>query len=217
MIEEESQKEYFQHLMHFLREEERAGKEIFPPRHQLFNALNKTPFESVKVVIIGQDPYHGVGQANGLAFSVERGVTIPPSLRNIFRALKKDYPDFIPPNHGDLTGWAEQGVLLLNSVLTVERGKPNAHEGLGWERFTDALIDQLNHNRTGVIFLLWGRYAQKKGDRIDRSRHTVLESVHPSPFSAHKGFFEAGHFRKSNEILEKRGLTPIYWDALSFL
>ncbi|SFK57867.1 uracil-DNA glycosylase [Rhodanobacter glycinis] len=197
-------------LADFLRAEKRAGKVIYPPGPEIFAAFAHTPFDAVRVVILGQDPYHGPGQAHGLCFSVRPGVRQPPSLQNIFKEIARD-PGLPPPDHGCLTPWAERGVLLLNSVLTVEQGRAAAHQGKGWEGFTDAAIDALNREREGIVFLLWGSYAQRKGQLIDRQRHCVLTSVHPSPLSAHRGFIGCGHFSAANQYLESRGLAPIDW------
>ncbi|WP_458072325.1 uracil-DNA glycosylase [Rhodanobacter sp. BL-MT-08] len=199
-----------QSLAAFLRSEKQAGKKIYPPGPEIFAAFDHTPFDQVRVVILGQDPYHGPGQAHGLCFSVRPGVRVPPSLENIFKEIQRDLA--IPrPDHGCLTSWADQGVLLLNSVLTVEEGQANAHQGKGWEDFTDRAIDALNREREGVVFLLWGSYAQKKGQLIDATRHCVLKSVHPSPLSAHRGFIGCGHCSAANRYLEERGSVPIDW------
>jgi uracil-DNA glycosylase len=204
------QQPYMQQLRQFLQQQKELGKIIFPKGNEYFNAFNLTPFEQVKVVILGQDPYHGPNQAHGLCFSVQPGVALPPSLLNIFKELQRDL--HIPmPNHGNLTHWAEQGVLLLNAVLTVEQGKAAAHQGKGWEQFTDAVIRELNDHREGIVFMLWGSYAQKKGQFIDRKKHCVLQAPHPSPLSAHRGFLGCGHFSKANEYLQKRGMEPIDW------
>lgn len=201
---------YMQTLRAFLVGEKAAGKVIFPKGSEIFRALNLTPLGKVKVVILGQDPYYGDGQAMGLCFSVRRGVPVPPSLVNIFRELQSDLG--IPPaRHGDLTHWAKQGVLLLNSVLTVERGRPASHEGKGWERFTEAVIARVNEQPTPVVFILWGAYAQKKAAFVDTKRHLVLRGRHPSPLSAHSGFFGGHYFSGANEFLESHGLTPIDW------
>lgn len=203
---------YMVELRAFLDQEKKAGKTIYPPGPEIFNALNTTPLSQVKVVILGQDPYHGPGQAHGLCFSVRRGVVPPPSLQNIFRELKDDLG--LPvPRYGDLTHWAEQGVLLLNSVLTVEAGKPGSHQHKGWETFTDAVVRVLNEQREHLVFLLWGSYAQRKGRIIDTRRHLVLKAVHPSPLSAHRGgWFGNHHFSKSNKYLAAHGRTPIDWE-----
>jgi uracil-DNA glycosylase len=199
-----------QALSEFLRAELRAGKTIYPPPKKIFTALDTTPFEQVKVVLIGQDPYHGPGQAHGLCFSVLPGVPIPPSLENMLKEIESDVG--IPrPQHGCLISWAQQGVLLLNSVLTVERGRPESHKGKGWEGFTDAVVDHLNRERENLVFLLWGSYAQAKGKLVDGRRHLVLKAPHPSPLSAHRGFFGCCHFSKVNKWLEDHQLTPIDW------
>lgn len=205
----EKQQPYFQQLMAQVQAERAAGKAIYPPSDQVFAALKLTPLAHVRVVILGQDPYHGPGQAHGLCFSVPAGIKHPPSLRNIFKAIHHDDPSFSVPKSGDLSHWAEQGVLLLNTVLTVEQGKAHSHAKWGWETFTDRVISAVNAQREGVVFLLWGAHAQKKGALIDRTRHHVLETVHPSPLSAHRGFFTAGHFRRTNELLAQQGTNVI--------
>lgn len=197
-------------LSEFLRSEKRAGKVIYPPGPEIFAAFDHTPFEAVRVVILGQDPYHGPGQAHGLCFSVRPGVPVPPSLDNIFKEIHRDLG--LPrPDHGCLTPWADRGVLLLNAVLTVERGQAGSHQGKGWEGFTDAAIEALNHEREGLVFLLWGSYAQRKGRLIDTRRHQVLTAVHPSPLSAHRGFIGCGHFSAANAWLQEQGRQPIDW------
>ncbi|BFI94785.1 MAG: uracil-DNA glycosylase [Rhodanobacter sp.] len=199
-----------QALAGFLRAEKRAGKAIYPPGEEIFAAFDHTPFDAVRVVILGQDPYHGPGQAHGLCFSVRPGVQTPPSLVNIFKEIDRDLG--IPaPGHGCLTPWADRGVLLLNAVLTVERGLAASHQGKGWEGFTDAAIDALNREREGLVFMLWGSYAQRKGQLIDTRRHCVLKSVHPSPLSAHRGFLGCGHFSAANRYLEGRGQAAVDW------
>ena len=197
-------------LAEFLRAEKRAGKAIYPPSASIFAALDATPFDSVKVVILGQDPYHGPGQAHGLCFSVLPRVPTPPSLVNVFTEIQRDL-GIARPDHGCLIPWARQGVLLLNSVLTVERGLAGSHQGKGWEGFTDACIDALNREREGLVFLLWGSYAQAKGKLIDPRRHRVLKAPHPSPLSAHRGFIGCAHFSRANEYLRERGRSPIDW------
>jgi uracil-DNA glycosylase len=199
-----------QQLSAFLRAEKQAGKRIYPPGPEIFAAFAHTPFDAVRVVILGQDPYHGPGQAHGLCFSVRPGVRVPPSLENIFKEIQRDL-GIARPDHGCLTPWADRGVLLLNSVLTVEDGRAGAHQGKGWEGFTDAAIDALNREREGLVFLLWGSYAQRKGQLIDTHRHCVLSAVHPSPLSAHRGFIGCGHFSAANRYLEARGQMPIDW------
>ncbi|WP_306848041.1 uracil-DNA glycosylase [Luteibacter jiangsuensis] len=197
-------------LSAFLREEKARGKTIYPPGPDIFNAFAHTPFDKVRVVILGQDPYHGPGQAHGLSFSVRPGVRVPPSLQNIFKEIENSLG--IPrPDHGCLTPWADRGVLLLNAVLTVEAGQAGSHQGKGWEGFTDAAIDALNREREGLVFMLWGSHAQKKGQLIDGRRHKILRSVHPSPLSAHRGFMGCGHFAQANAYLESRGEPPIDW------
>ena len=206
----EFQADYMIQLREFLLQRKRAGAVIYPAGPQIFNALNSTPFQEVKVVVLGQDPYHGPGQAHGLCFSVRLGVPTPPSLLNIYREIESDL-GLPAPDHGNLQPWARQGVLLLNAVLTVERGRAGAHQGKGWERLTDQVVRLLNAERDGLVFLLWGSYAMKKGAVIDRDRHLVLTAPHPSPLSAHRGFFGCRHFSKANQYLEQRGLTPVNW------
>lgn len=203
-----------QALADFLRAEKRAGKPIYPPGPEIFAAFEHTPFASVRVVILGQDPYHGPGQAHGLCFSVRPGVRVPPSLDNIFKEIQRDL-GIARPDHGCLTPWADRGVLLLNSVLTVEGGRAGAHQKKGWEGFTDAAIEALNRDREGLVFLLWGAYAQRKGSLIDRGRHCVLTCVHPSPLSAHRGFVGCGHFSAANSYLESHGQSPVDWSLPS--
>ena len=201
---------YMQQLRQFLLAEKQSGKVIYPPGAEIFHAFDATPFDQVKVVILGQDPYHGPGQAHGLCFSVREGVRIPPSLVNIYKEIQRDLG--IPaPSHGYLEKWAQQGVLLLNATLTVEQGNAGAHQGKGWETFTDAAIRRLNDEREHLVFMLWGSYAQKKGAVIDASRHLVLKAPHPSPLSAHRGFIGCGHFSEANRYLEAHGQTPIDW------
>ncbi|MCP5161601.1 MAG: uracil-DNA glycosylase [Hahellaceae bacterium] len=210
LLEPELSQPYMRQLREFLFQQKQAGKVIFPPGSKIFNAFNHTPFERVKVVILGQDPYHGPGQAHGLCFSVQPGVPVPPSLVNIFKEIRNDL-GIEPPGHGCLTSWADQGVLLLNAVLTVEQGMANAHQGKGWEHFTDRAIALLNEQCEGIVFMLWGSYAQKKGQLINRQRHRVLTAPHPSPLSAHRGFLGCKHFSLANEYLLSRGQTPINW------
>ncbi len=204
---------YMQNLRAFLATEQQQGKTIFPPGPSIFNALNYTDFDHVNVVIIGQDPYHGANQAHGFCFSVQPGVATPPSLRNIYQELNQDLGMPIPA-HGNLRSWADQGVLLLNAVLTVESSTAGAHQGKGWELFTDRIIELLNEKSQDVVFLLWGSYAQKKGKLIDRAKHCVLEGPHPSPLSAYRGFFGCQHFSKTNEYLAEKGKTQINWASL---
>lgn len=209
-VGEEFEQPYMHELSAFLREQKTAGKRIFPPGGKIFNALDSTPFDEVKVVILGQDPYHGPGQAHGLCFSVPSGVAPPPSLQNIFRELQSDL-DFRIPNHGCLEHWAGQGVLLLNAVLTVEARRAASHQGKGWERFTDRIVQCLNEKRGGLAFMLWGAYAQRKGAIIDRDTHLVLAAPHPSPFSADRGFFGCRHFSRANDYLQEQGKQPVDW------
>ncbi len=206
----EFSKPYMQALKSFLLAEKNQHKCIYPKGGEYFKAFELTPFESVKVVILGQDPYHGPGQAHGLSFSVPPGVDIPPSLRNIYQELASDL-QLVPPKTGDLSAWAKQGVLLLNSVLTVEGGLAGSHQGRGWEQFTDQTIAALNENREHLVFVLWGSYAKNKGQFIDRSKHLVLESPHPSPLSAHRGFFGSRPFSRANEYLKSHQIEPIHW------
>ena len=210
VLGDELQLPYMQSLKSFLQAEKRAGKTVYPPGNQIFAAFNLTPFEQVKVVIIGQDPYHGPGQAHGLCFSVQPGVEPPPSLVNIFKEIQQEF-DCAPPPNGSLVSWAAQGVLLLNAVLTVERSRPASHQNRGWERFTDQAIAALNREHEHLVFLLWGSYAQRKGQHIDKGRHLVLSSPHPSPLSAHRGFFGNHHFGRTNEYLQAHGRTAIDW------
>lgn len=209
----EKEKPYFQALMQRVDAERAAGKIIYPPREQVFNALDATPLDSVKVVILGQDPYHGPKQAHGLSFSVQPGVKIPPSLKNMYKELAADLDGFRIPEHGYLMPWAEQGVLLLNTVLTVEQGKAHSHAKFGWETFTDAVIDAVNQACEDVVFMLWGSHAQKKGRAVDRDRHLVLEAPHPSPLSAHRGFLGCKHFSQANAYLQAKGKQPINWQV----
>ncbi len=203
---------YMRSLGGFLGAQQAAGKPLFPPRDMIFHALEATPLEAVKVVILGQDPYHGQGQAHGLSFSVRPGVKVPPSLRNMYKELEASL-GIHSPDHGCLESWAKQGVLLLNAVLTVEESKAGAHQNKGWEGFTDKIIEAVDSRCKGVVFILWGGYAQKKGRKIDRNRHLVLEGPHPSPLSAYRGFFGCGHFVKANDYLQSRGQTPIDWQV----
>ena len=209
ILAEEMQKDYYQELQAFVQKR-RAEVRVFPEEKNVFNALELTPFESVKVVILGQDPYHGFGQAHGLSFSVQKGIPLPPSLKNIYKELQEDIGgDF--PTEGDLTHWAKQGVLLLNTVLTVEEGNANSHKGMGWERLTNRLIESLNELKHPVIFILWGKPAQDKEKLITNPSHVILKSPHPSPLSAYRGFFGSKPFSKVNDILIQQGQTPIRW------
>lgn len=209
----EMEKPYMENLRNFLEQENTKGASIFPPQEDIFNALIQTPLQDVKVVIIGQDPYHGEGQAHGLSFSVQKGVRLPPSLRNIYKEIELEYGVW-PSKDGDLTGWAKQGVLLLNATLSVESGLAASHQKKGWEHFTDKIIHTVNETCDRTVFLLWGSHAQKKASFIDRERHLVLESPHPSPLSAHRGFLGCGHFKKANDYLAANGRTEINWLAL---
>ena len=204
------QRPQMQALAQFLREEKSKGKRIYPPGSQIFAALDATPFDSVKVVILGQDPYHGPRQAHGLCFSVSPGVDVPPSLQNIFKEIQRDL-GIAPPRHGYLMPWAQQGVLLLNAVLTVESGRAGSHQGKGWEGFTDHIVETLNRERDGLVFMLWGSYALAKGKIIDTRKHCVLRAPHPSPLSAHRGFIGCGHFSAANRWLAGRHIAAIEW------
>lgn len=206
----EFEKPYYLKLRQFLKSEYQTQK-IYPDMYDIFNALRKTSFADTKVVILGQDPYHGAGQAHGMCFSVKKGVEPPPSLKNIYKELISDIGIQMPP-HGELTAWAEQGVLLLNTVLTVREGQPNSHKGKGWEIFTDVIIEKLNQKTTPVVFMLWGNHAKTKGALVTNPLHILLQAPHPSPLSAHYGFFGCKHFSKANEILEQNGLAPIDWN-----
>jgi uracil-DNA glycosylase len=206
---QEKEKDYFRSLYTFLNN--RINKDIYPPRGSWFKAFEYSSFASTKVIILGQDPYHGEGQAEGLSFSVPKGITIPPSLRNIYKELEEDDVDFTNPDHGNLISWAQQGVLLLNSVLTVEKNTPAAHANQGWELFTDQVINLLNNNKDHLVFIFWGAYANKKSKLIDTNKHLILSAPHPSPFSAHKGFFGCKHFSKTNHYLESSKQQAIDW------
>ncbi|MFC2113133.1 uracil-DNA glycosylase [Bacteroidota bacterium] len=206
---EEFNQPYFQALKKFLVEEKNS-QVVYPPGDKIFAAFDRTPFDKVKVVILGQDPYHGKGQAHGLCFSVPQGITSPPSLVNIFKELHNDV-GMPMPNHGNLESWADQGVLLLNATLTVRANQAGSHQNKGWENFTDTVIRKISDTREGIVFILWGRYAQAKESLIDATRHHVLKAAHPSPFSAHSGFFGCRHFSKTNEILQSLDLEPVNW------
>lgn len=208
----EFSKPYMLELKNFLREEQRKYT-VYPPNACIFNAFDQTPFSKVKVVILGQDPYHNVGQAHGLSFSVPAGVAIPPSLRNMYKELQSDIPGFTIPVHGELLNWARQGVLLLNATLTVRAHTAGSHQKKGWELFTDQAIRELSARRDGIVFMLWGRYAQNKAALIDYRRHHILTAAHPSPLSAYNGFFGCGHFSKANEFLRAQGKEPIDWQV----
>lgn len=209
----EKQQAYFQETLDYVAKRREEGVTVYPPHDKVFEAFKVTALDDVKVVILGQDPYHGPDQAHGLCFSVLPGIKPPPSLVNIYKELAASIDGFQIPSHGYLLPWAEQGVLLLNTVLTVEQGQAHSHKHLGWERFTDVVIEKLNAHRDGIIFLLWGSHAQKKGKVIDRTRHHVLEAPHPSPLSAHRGFLGCQHFAKTNQLLSEMGKAPIQWQV----
>lgn len=208
---EEKQKSYFQQILHYVHNERMAGKVIYPPQNEVFSAFALTEFSKVKVVILGQDPYHGPNQAHGLAFSVKPPVAPPPSLVNMYKELSDDIEGFQIPQHGYLVDWAKQGVFMLNTSLTVEQGRAGSHSQIGWEIFTDKVIAQLNEHRENLVFILWGSHAQRKGQFIDRNKHCVLTSPHPSPLSAYRGFFGCKHFSKTNNYLISQGISPINW------
>ncbi|TKC02656.1 uracil-DNA glycosylase [Pedobacter cryotolerans] len=210
----ELEKTYMKELKSFLLEEKQKGFTVFPKGTDIFNAFNHTPFDKVKVVILGQDPYHGQGQAHGLSFSVQKGITVPPSLKNMYKELVDEFPDFKIPNHGELTAWADQGVLLLNATLTVRAHEAGSHQKRGWEIFTDFVISSLSEQRSGIVFLLWGKFAQQKEVLINTNKHFVLKAAHPSPFSAYNGFFGCKHFKTANEILAKQGMGEINWQIM---
>jgi uracil-DNA glycosylase len=212
VLGEEFDKDYMIQLKKFLKEEKETGKKIYPKGSDIFNAFNKTPFDKVKVVILGQDPYHGPNQAHGLSFSVQQGVAVPPSLQNIYKELATDIPGFTIPRTGDLTHWADQGVLLLNATLTVNAGMAGSHQKKGWEKFTDTVIKTISDKKTGVVFILWGNYAQSKSELIDGSKHLIIKSTHPSPLAVSRGgFFGSKPFSKTNAYLEKEGEEAIDW------
>lgn len=212
VLQDEFKQPYFVQILTFLEKDKAAGQTVYPPAPLIFNALNLTPFNAVKVVILGQDPYHGPRQAHGLCFSVQQGIQPPPSLVNIFKELKGDLGLPIP-THGNLENWAKQGVLLLNAILTVRDSAPASHSQIGWARFTDAAIRSLSAEREGLVFLLWGKFAISKAALIDGSKHHILTAPHPSPLSAHRGFLGCGHFSKTNKILAEQGMAPIYWQV----
>lgn len=207
----EKQQDYFKDTLDYVAKRRAEGVNVFPPADEVFSAFSITAFDDVKVVILGQDPYHGPNQAHGLAFSVKPGIKAPPSLANMYKELATDIDGFTIPNHGYLQAWAEQGVLLLNTVLTVEQGQAHSHKKLGWETFTDRVIAALNEHGDGIVFLLWGSHAQKKGRHIDTTKHVVFNGPHPSPLSAYRGFFGCKHFSKVNDALITMGKTPINW------
>lgn len=211
VLKDEFHRDYFLHIVTTLKTERITGRTIYPPGPLIFNAFEQTPFDKVKVVLIGQDPYHGPGQAMGLSFSVPKGVKPPPSLQNIFKEIRSDLGLPMQPDNGDLTPWAKQGLLLLNASLTVRANEPMSHSGIGWMNFTDAVISILSEKKQNLVFLLWGRFAQEKQPLIDETKHYVLKAAHPSPFSADKGFFGCRHFSKANALLVKHGIDPINW------
>ncbi len=210
-LDPEFEKDHMLQLKTFLDSEKQNGYTMLPKSEEVFNAFNHTPFDAVKIVLLGQDPYHGVGQAHGLSFSVRKGIAIPPSLQNIYKELQTDIPGFQYPTHGELTQWADQGVLLLNATLTVRLSQAGSHQNKGWEQFTDQAIASLSEHREGLIFMLWGKFAQNKIPLINTNKHHVLIAAHPSPFSAYNGFFGCQHFSKANEILVQQGKSPIDW------
>lgn len=214
VLENEFDKDYMKKLKQFLQVQKQNKQLVYPQSNEIFNAFTLTPFDEVKVVILGQDPYHGAGQAHGLSFSVKEGVRLPPSLQNIYKELSSDIEGFKTPANGTLTKWAKQGVLLLNATLTVNAGSPGSHQNQGWENFTDAAIKAISDNKEGIIFILWGRFAQEKARLIDETKHFIIKSPHPSPFSAHSGFFGSKPFSKTNEFLKKQGLKEIDWQIV---
>lgn len=215
ILRNEFTKTYFLEIVTFLKTEKATGKIIYPPGPLIFNAFNQTPFHKVKVVILGQDPYHNPGQAHGLSFSVPNGIKPPPSLMNIYKEIQKDIGVAMPAEYGNLTRWAEQGVLLLNAILTVRANEPASHAKIGWMDFTDAVIRKISAEKKGIIFILWGKFAQDKQSLVDETKHYVLKAAHPSPFSADKGFFGCRHFSKTNELLTLQGMEPIDWKLLT--
>ena len=212
-IQQQQNQAYYQQLQSFITQQRNEGKTIYPPEKEVFSAFQLTPLEQVKVVILGQDPYHGPDQAHGLSFSVKTGIKPPPSLVNIYKELQNDIDGFVLPNHGDLTFWAKQGVLLLNTVLTVEQGKAHSHAKAGWEAFTDNVLTRLDQQSTPIIFVCWGNHAIKKGRLITASQHHILNGPHPSPLSAYRGFFGCGHFSTINKLLVEQGDSPINWQV----
>ncbi|MFT6899135.1 MAG: uracil-DNA glycosylase [Paraglaciecola sp.] len=213
ILELEQQKPYFEQIMQYVAQRRTAGHVVYPGDADVFNAFRYTDFSQVKVVILGQDPYHGPGQAQGLSFSVPQGVKPPPSLANIYKELVRDIDGFVIPRNGDLHHWARQGVLLLNTVLTVEEGQAHSHANIGWQHFTDTIISELSEKGEGIVFLLWGKHAQSKSVLVDPQRHHLLLAPHPSPLSAYRGFFGCGHFSVTNGLLREQGQTPIDWQV----
>ncbi|MGI4022724.1 MAG: uracil-DNA glycosylase [Janthinobacterium lividum] len=211
ILKPEFEKDYMIKLKAFLQQEKQEGHIVYPKSKDIFNAFTQTPFDDVKVVIIGQDPYHSANQAHGLSFSVQKGVAVPPSLQNIYKELQDEYPEYITPKHGDLTHWAEQGVLMLNATLTVRANLAGSHQKKGWENFTNKVIQEISDRKENVVFLLWGKFAQAKSELIDPQKHHLLTAAHPSPFAAHSGFFGCEHFLEANTILEENGIEPIDW------
>ncbi|ARR48429.1 uracil-DNA glycosylase [Photobacterium damselae] len=212
-LQQQQQQEYFEQIQSYVANARQQGKVVYPPEEDVFSAFTATPLDQVKVVILGQDPYHGPDQAHGLSFSVKPGVKTPPSLANMYKELATDIDGFTIPDHGYLQSWAEQGVLLLNTVLTVEQGNAHSHAKIGWETFTDKVIEHIDQECEGVIFLLWGAHAQKKGKKINTQKHHVLKSAHPSPLSAYRGFFGCQHFSQTNTLLQAMNKTPITWQV----
>ncbi len=213
ILEDEFKKDYYLELREFLKAEY-SSRRVYPPMYDIYNAMRYTSYANTRVVILGQDPYHGAGQAHGLCFSVKRGIEPPPSLKNIFKELNSEF-GIEPPEHGELTGWAKQGVLLLNTTLTVRESMPQSHKGRGWERLTDGIISRINEKKSPVVFMLWGGNARAKKSLITNKRHLVLECAHPSPLSAYNGFFGCGHFKRANEFLSANGLLPIDWSKIN--
>jgi uracil-DNA glycosylase len=211
ILRAEFEQDYMKSLREFLKEEKESGQVVYPKSSDVFNAFRHTTFDNLKVVLLGQDPYHGGGQAHGLSFSVQKGVTIPPSLKNIYKELQTDIPGFTPPAHGNLTQWADQGVLLLNATLTVRAQQAGSHQGKGWETFTNHVISEISLHKQGIVFLLWGKFAQNKALLIDANKHHILTAAHPSPFSAYNGFFGCRHFSKTNALLSAQHTEPINW------
>lgn len=209
----EKQAPYFHQIMQFVEQERANGKTVYPPKQDVFNAFKYTELDELKVVILGQDPYHGPGQAHGLCFSVLPGIKSPPSLVNMYKELAQDIDGFQIPNHGHLENWAKQGVLMLNTVLTVEQGQAHSHSKIGWETFTDNVVEKINQHCEGIVFLLWGSHAQKKAAKVDANKHFLLKAVHPSPLSAHRGFFGCKHFSQCNQLLQQQGKQPINWQV----
>jgi uracil-DNA glycosylase len=214
-LQQQKEQDYLRQTLDYIEQLRDKGVHVYPSKENVFSAFDSTAFNDVKVVVLGQDPYHGPEQAHGLSFSVPMGIKIPPSLLNIYKELEREFSDFKRPTHGYLQSWAKQGVLLLNTVLTVEQGKAHSHKELGWEKFTDEVIKKINDHRDGIIFLLWGAHAQKKGREVDCSRHFVLNAPHPSPLSAHRGFFGCDHFKKTNQFLTEQGQAIIDWASVN--